>query len=39
MGILKHIGADIRRGENIDLFVTVVFAIGVVVLYLVGIAP
>lgn len=39
MGILKNIGADIRRGENIDLFVTVIVAIGLVVLNLVGIAP
>jgi hypothetical protein len=39
MGILKHIREDIRRGENIDLFVTVIVATGLVVLNLIGVAP
>lgn len=39
MILLKRIWQDIRRGENIDLFVTVIVAIGLAVLNLLGLAP
>ncbi len=39
MQLMKRIWADARRGENIDLYVTVVVAIGLVILNLVGLAP
>lgn len=37
--ILKHIWSDIQQGENIDLYVTVVIAITLALLSIVGIAP
>ncbi len=39
MQTLKLIWADIRQGENIDLYVTVAIAVFLVVLNIVGIAP
>lgn len=39
MALLKRIWEDIRHGENIDLFVTVFLAIGLVVLNVLGLAP
>lgn len=39
MSYLKRIWQDIRRGENIDLFITVVVAIGLAILNLAGVAP
>jgi hypothetical protein len=36
---LRHIWQDIRRGENIDLYVTVLIAIGLAGLNLLGLAP
>ncbi len=37
MKILQSIWADIRRGENIDLYITVVIAIGLVILNIFGV--
>ncbi len=39
MSLLKRIWEDIRHGENIDLFVTVFLAIGLVALNVLGLAP
>lgn len=39
MRILQRVWEDIRRGENIDLYVTVIVAIALAVLNLTGLAP
>jgi|YNPBryantNP2012_1023418.scaffolds.fasta_scaffold19505_1 hypothetical protein len=39
MRLLKRIWDDIKKGENIDLYVTVVVAFGLVLLDLIGFAP
>jgi hypothetical protein len=39
MKTLRHIWDDIRKGENIDLYLTIVAAVAFVVLNLAGIAP
>ncbi|MCL4300180.1 MAG: hypothetical protein KJ077_30890 [Anaerolineae bacterium] len=39
MSFLKRIWEDIRRGENIDLYATVIIAFSLVILGLVGITP
>ncbi|MCA9934521.1 MAG: hypothetical protein H6662_14975 [Ardenticatenaceae bacterium] len=39
MSYLKRIWEDIRRGENIDLFITVLIAIGLAILNIAGVAP
>ncbi|MCA9971915.1 MAG: hypothetical protein KC425_16945 [Anaerolineales bacterium] len=39
MPYLKRIWQDIRRGENIDLFITVLVALGLAILNIAGIAP
>lgn len=39
MSKLKRIWEDLRRGENIDLFITVLIAIGLAFLNIVGLAP
>ena len=39
MGFLSRIFAEVRQGENLDLYLTVIAAIGLAVLGLFGIAP
>ena len=39
MIFLKRLWQDIRHGENIDLFITVIVAIGLAILNLVGVTP
>ncbi|MBL7184317.1 MAG: hypothetical protein ISS50_07705 [Anaerolineae bacterium] len=39
MQFLKRIWSDVKRGESIDLYVTVVIALGLVMLNLLGVAP
>jgi hypothetical protein len=39
MRVLRRIWDDIRSGENIDLYITVIVAIGLAILNIVGIAP
>lgn len=39
MRLLQRIWDDVKKGENIDLYVTVVVALGLVLLNLVGFAP
>jgi hypothetical protein len=39
MRLLKRIWDDVKKGENIDLYVTVVVAFGLVLLDLIGFAP
>lgn len=39
MRLLQRIWDDVKKGENVDLYVTVVVALGLVLLNLVGLAP
>lgn len=39
MRFFRRVWSEIRRGENVDLYVAVVFALGVAILNLLGIAP
>lgn len=39
MRVLRRIWDDIRSGENIDLYITVIVALGLAVLNIIGVAP
>jgi len=39
MRVMRRIWGDIRSGENIDLYITVIVAIGLAILNIVGVAP
>lgn len=39
MRVMRRIWDDIRSGENIDLYITVIVAIGLAILNIVGVAP
>ena len=39
MQVLRRIWNDIKRGENIDLYLTVIVAIGLAILNVIGVAP
>lgn len=39
MEILRKIWDDLKHGENIDLYITVLLALGLVILNLIGVAP